>query len=379
MQNHPAVFEDKVVSSKTYEEIFEFLAFIKELPPRHFIHIQYIFFSGDLASYFKDIKAVKCHFLSLNPSIKAFRYSIKQKDFVITGSFFIQKTIFDNLYTLYSISSSSNWGTFRRLVLQRQYPRIVLLYWKQTELIKALTLLEELLKTKYALRVKKISLKEKRDVENEQKGIDPKKAKVKYDSYLEWTNKTLSQVLGEAKEREQWFKKIVFQLFRIKDGLLSPLPSAICNISKFGNLSCNNLFQIIFPVLRQELEPPLKERIQLFKARGLKERDYKPSAALSITYPDDLFNNKNTFNYFSEIINKYPSSTKALFHSNPYFHASIADFLDGSSLDIRLSDYRTILIIPQVQTSISSLERFVSYIFDNFYEGKVEEYKTVNE
>jgi hypothetical protein len=379
MHNHPGVFEDRVANSQNYEELFEFLAFIKELPPRCFLHIQYIYFNGNLASYFNNLLVSKCNILSLNQNISAFRYTIKESDSIVNGTFFIQETIFPNLYTLYSISSSSNWGKFHRLVLQRQYPRIVLLYWKQTEQIKALTLLEELLKTKYALRVKKISLKEKRESGKEQKGIEPKSTKAKYDSYLEWTSKTLFQVLDEAKEREQWFKKIVFQLFRIKDGLLSPIPFAVCNISKYGYFSCNNLFQTIFPIIRQELEPPLKERIQLFKARGLKERDYKPSPALTINYADDLFSNKSTFNYFSDIIKKYPSSTKALFHSNPYFHASIADFLDGSSLDIRISDYKTILIVPQIQTSISSLERLVSYIFDNFYEGKVEEYKSENE
>ena len=379
MHNHLGVFEEKIRSAKNYEEIFEFLSFISELPPSNFLHIQYVYFRGDFATYFSKLKLNKCSFEYLNPKVGAFHFTIKQSDSTIKGSFFVQETSHPDLYTLISISRTSNWNNFLHLVLQRQYPRIVLLYWKQTELTKSLRLLEEHLKDKYALRVKRLSLKEKRELWKEQIGAESKPTKAKYDSYLEWTSKTLSQILDEAKEREQWFKKIVFALFPIKDGLIFSTASAICSISKYGYISCDNLFHSVVPLLREELEPPLNERIQLFKSRGLKERNYRPSSALTINYSDEIFKDKSIFDHFSSIIRRYPNSTKALFHSNPYFHASIADFLDGSSLDIRISDHKTLLIIPQIQTSISSLERLVAYIFDNFYEGKVEEYKSANE
>ena len=379
MHSHLGVFEEKITSAKNHEEIYEFLSFIKDLPIRNFLHIQYVYFRGDFAAYFDQIKLSKCSFESLNPKVGAYRFTIKQSDSTIKGSFYTQETVYPDLYMVISISRTSTWNAFLQLVLQRQYPRTVLLYWKQTEITKALRILEEHLIDRYALRVKRLSLKEKRESGKEQSDAGSKPAKAKYDSYLEWTSKTLSQILDEAKEREQWFKKIVFELFPLKDGFSSSAAYALSSISKYGYISCDNLFHSVIPILREELEPPLNERIQLFKSRGLKERKYRPSTAITIKYPDDIFKDKSIFEHFSNIIKKYPNSTKALFHTNPYYHASIADFLDGSSLDIRISDYKSLIIIPQIQTSISSLERLITYIFDNFYEGIVEEYKSVNE
>jgi hypothetical protein len=379
MPSYSSVFEEKLASANNYEEVFEFLSFIDEFPPRQLLNIQYVYFQGDFPTFFAKLQINNGSINVLNPNVNAYRFVIKQAENSFKGSFFIQETIFPDLYIFYSISRPNNWNAFLRLVLQRQYPKIVLLFWKQSELSRALRLLEETLKEKYALRIKRLSLKEKRELEKNHKSTEAKAPKAKYDSYLEWTNKTLSQVLDEAKEREQWFKKIIFELFRYKDGIMLPVSSSVCSLSKYGYFSCTSLFHTVFPILRQELEPPLTERIQLFRARGLKERNYKPSTALIIRYPDDIFSDKSLFGQFSSVIKKYPNSTKALFHSNPYFHASIADFLDGSSVDVRISDSRTLLIIPQIYTSINCLERLVAYIFDNFYEGKVEEYISASE
>jgi len=379
MENISSILEGKIISAKNYEEILDFISFITDFPPRHFIHIQYLYFNGEINSYLANLKSKDFQLSQLNPNVCAFNYHINKKDYKIRGAFFVQPSTFSNLYAIYSISSSYNWSIFHQIILRRQYPRIVLLYWKQSEQTKALKLVEETLRHNYVLRVKKLSLKEKRENEKEKVSLGAKTAKAKFDSYLEWTNKTLSQVLDEAKERDQWFKKITFQLFKKQNEIIFHIPSAICKMSKFGYFSCNNLYPIIFPVVKKELEPPLKDRILLFKDRGLKERNYKPSSALTIIFEDEIFKNIDTFRYFSEIIKRYPNSTKAFFHTNPYFHASIADFLDGSSIDLWISNYKTVLLVPQIRTSISSLERLVAYIFDNFHEGIVEQYQSENE
>jgi hypothetical protein len=86
-----------------------------------------------------------------------------------------------------------------------------------------------------------------------------------------------------------------------------------------------------------------------------------------------LFNKDQNLQAFRKLVERFPYSSKALYHANPYFHASIADFKDNSSYDVFIANPKRILIIPQIRTSIEALERFVSFIFFEFREGTVKE------
>lgn len=59
----------------------------------------------------------------------------------------------------------------------------------------------------------------------------------------------------------------------------------------------------------------------------------------------------------------------------PYFHASIADVLDGSSFDIWVASPSRILIVPQAKASATAFVRLISHIFSEFGEGDVAEYE----
>jgi len=58
----------------------------------------------------------------------------------------------------------------------------------------------------------------------------------------------------------------------------------------------------------------------------------------------------------------------------PYLHASIADFLDGSSFEIWVVNPRKVMIVPGPKCSVAALMRFTEHIFTHFGEGEVGEY-----
>jgi hypothetical protein len=142
-----------------------------------------------------------------------------------------------------------------------------------------------------------------------------------------------------------------------------------CSISKFGSITLNNYYQVITSVLCKELEPSYESAIKLYSHRGLRENHYKPARPIAIEYEDDVFGQDGQLAIIKRLIEQFPQSSKAFYHSNPYFHASIADYRDSSSYDIFISDPKRILVIPQIRTSVEALERFVSYIFYEFREG----------
>ena len=60
-----------------------------------------------------------------------------------------------------------------------------------------------------------------------------------------------------------------------------------------------------------------------------------------------------------------------LFHRNPYLHLSFFDFFDASEFDVIIEAANSLLIVPQFESSASSLFRLCQKIFERFDEGVV--------
>ncbi len=369
MRNIVNIFESQVKNAKDLNSVTGFLSMMPHLPKYRYCHIQYLYYKGNLCDYFLNLCDGIKNLALLNKNIGGFKFNFPNNSNLTNGVFFIERTRIENLFSIQSITYPNIWRMFINKIIKKQYPYLVRLYWKQRELKNALFILEEGLSKSYSLVVKELSIKEKRESKWERKYFP----KYDYDSDRKWTSKSLRQVFDEADERGQWFKKVRFQFFS-KDDDVKIEPLASCTITKYGHIFFNNFYQLITSNILQELEHFFEKRIILFQNKGLKERDYVPSKPLTINYDIDIFKDKNNLENFSTVIRKYPNSTKAIFHENPYFHASVADYKDGSSFDIWILSLNKVLIIPQIKTSVEGLERFVSYVFDSFEEGVIKEY-----
>lgn len=373
MDNLIDLYDAKLASVSNYDEIAAFLAIQRLLPPHLYYRLQYFYCTEKLLPTLLALSNENINTSITNDKVPSFLFYIKQSHKNIKTSFTITPSSVQNLYMLSSLCYSFEWNALIDHLLKNRYPKIVLFYWKQRDLTKALKILEGSLRASYRLLIKELSIKEKREKQTNAEDNRKKAFLDKYDSLREWTSKPLSQVLDEALEREQWFKKIKFQLFKYANNTVSSEPIATCSISKFGSISFNNLHSLLTSYLCKELEPSYEASIKLYTKRGLRERNYIPSKPIAVEFDYDLFDKDQNLVVFRRLVERFPYSSKAFYHSNPYFHASIADFKDNSSYDVFISNPKRILIIPKIQTSIEALERFVSFIFYEFREGTVKE------
>jgi hypothetical protein len=373
MDNLIDLYNSKLASANNFEEISAFLGIQEPFPTHLCYRLQYFYCTRDLSldilKPFKDDSRISI----INEKASSFVLNVKGAHKQFTVPFTITPTSVKRLYILGSLSYSSDWNLLLANLLKNKYPNIVLFYWKQRDLTRALKILEGSVQSRYKLLIKELSIKEKRDDQSHPDDTRKRSYLDKYDSLREWTSKPLSQVLDEALQREQWFKKIKFQLFVNAPGSFLGEPLATCSISKLGSISFNNFYPLFTSSLCRELEPAYAASIDLYANRGLKERDYIPSKPIAIEYDYDLFDKEQQMLTFKKLIRRFPNSSKAYYHSNPYFHVSIADFKDSSSYDVFISNPKRILIIPKIRTSIESLERFVSFVFYEFREGTVKE------
>jgi hypothetical protein len=192
-----------------------------------------------------------------------------------------------------------------------------------------------------------------------------------------WTDRGVEEAFDEAQERGQWFTSIAFKLERWRELRQRYEEEASCRLYKYGYLQYDNLHSEFTQKLLPSLEKAASQRVQLFTHRGIrerKERGYPPSAPLAITYAVPVFEEGDGLERFEKTVMTFSKATKALFHSNPYFHASVADVADGSSFEIWVLSPNRILIVPQGRSSAPALERLISHIFADFREGDIAEY-----
>ncbi len=161
-------------------------------------------------------------------------------------------------------------------------------------------------------------------------------------------------MFNEALENSQWFSSLKFAIQKKnrKTGKFSRV--AMGKISKFGEISCDNYFEQIEEGFTSVLEGFASERLELYQCSGISER-IQTNTPLDIEYSTNVFDDVEEIRRFGRMMKGYPDSSIALFHGNPYYHASIADFSDGSSFDLWVLSPKRVLISPQAKSSPRSI------------------------
>lgn len=275
---------------------------------------------------------------------------------------------FPNMYRAVTVSKSVFWNNAIRKLIRRAYPEAMRVFFKQNEIREALKVLENNVGEGFRVHILDGTLKAKRN-----KGESFKKALFNTDRV--WRDQSIDEMFEEALEKSQWFTSLTFAIQK-KLGKNPQVYSsvAIGKIGKFGEISSNFYFDMIEEHITSVLEGYAYDRLELYQNRGIRERDYKPSPPLEIKFSFDVFSDIEEIHRFGVSMEKYPDSSIAVFHGNPYYHANIADYEDGSSFDVWILSPNGILIVPQARATPQALERITSHIFYEFREGVVNEY-----
>jgi len=300
----------------------------------------------------------------INQKTSVFRLSIlKDRDELpIIGYFTLMPTIKINIYRLLSVSYSKFWYRGIRRLVRRLYPEAMPVYFRQAEIQEALISFEHQLGPTFRVRIADMTMKGTRESRY-------------YDTERLWTDLSISESFDNAIERNLWFTNLRFIIQQQNNQTNSYRNVASGRLYKKGEIFYDFYHKEILSSLLSVLIDYSANRFQLLSNRGIRERNYKPGYPLEIFYKDEIFSDLAEIRRFGEVINKYPKSTKAIFHSNPYYHASIADFLDGSSFEVWIVSPSRTIIVPQARSSAQAFERLIAHILYEFKEGKVYEYK----
>jgi hypothetical protein len=109
-----------------------------------------------------------------------------------------------------------------------------------------------------------------------------------------------------------------------------------------------------------------------------KSREYgsREAERLEINYEPGAIRGKEANYELIDALRDLSASSLTVYHKNPYLHASILDFHDGTSADIFITSDKRISIIPGFEASKGSLSRICERINSHFREGTVSESDT---
>jgi hypothetical protein len=104
-----------------------------------------------------------------------------------------------------------------------------------------------------------------------------------------------------------------------------------------------------------------------------RERQVSNSALkpMDIVYSQNVFTSRSDNFKLINSLSNLSRAGVAVMHRNPYLHAVVLDFDDGSTFDVFVTEGDRVRIVPGFRSSVHALMRLCEQIFKDFHEGEI--------
>jgi hypothetical protein len=168
--------------------------------------------------------------------------------------------------------------------------------------------------------------------------------------------------------QNQWLNSLLFTI-RYDDQICR------ARLLRNGTFTCESGFAAFWQDIR-----PVLTRLIIVTERFYEKRDKVSSPTgnvrpVKIVYGTPVFEDKQSNRRLIHVLGKLSSASLSVLHPNPYLHASVVDYVDGSNFDILIADSDGVMVIPRYRASAASLQRLCNHICDEFQEGRIIEFE----
>lgn len=263
---------------------------------------------------------------------------------------------------VYLVISDSKTGIFKEVIaklMDKHFPSISRVFLTNSELHMIFSNLEE--STNYRIQVKSSVGKKRLPGEN------------KRESQVTYTDLPYSEVFEQIEAQDQWVQSVRYYSKREPGSEPNTeFFSGLISRSGFFSIRRNSvpLFKTIIPLAIKYASA----RNAYLRVREEKASNPKPEPIV-VKFAEDIFADISKNKQFVDALVEMDSSSISEYHSNPYIHLSLLDYLDGSSYDIWVVSANRIVIIPEFRASAGSMTRLLNHIFERVKEGEIEDYE----
>lgn len=127
---------------------------------------------------------------------------------------------------------------------------------------------------------------------------------------------------------------------------------------------------IYFQLVLENLASLISDKGDLFanRAREYGSREAEP---IQITYREGAIEGREENRRLIRALDGLSESSVTVYHDNPYMHAAVLDFNDGTTADVFLTSDSNVSIIPGFNASRKALTRITDQILEGFREGDI--------
>ena len=170
----------------------------------------------------------------------------------------------------------------------------------------------------------------------------------------------------EVTQQNYYVDKIVFELRHTRTEFRGQISRKGASRYVSGNES------IYFNKILPKLSKLLSDKDELFQN---KDREYgsREAEAIEITYEEGAIKGREENIRLIKTLEGLKRSSITVYHKNPYMHASVLDYEDGTNADVFLTSDCRVSIVPGFNASRKSLSRICDQINRGFLEGTVSE------
>ncbi len=281
----------------------------------------------------------------------------------------VQHPLNSSIYMIISDCKKSEFKEVISYLIRKHYPAISRLYLTNNEMRVIFNKLKQ--ETGLDIRVTS-AVGKQRLIEDKDEEFQHTNKK----SQVTYTNEPYSDVFDDIIARDQWVDSVRFvaekveiteQNKKLRTAEFFGIMSRACFFSSKRNF--DHLIDIIIP----EAIKFAGARNTHLKLSSDTAKEKKPEPVV-VKFDSELFAEPTKNKQYIDALAAFESSSLGEYHTNPYIHISMLDYLDGSSYDIWVLSSDMLVIIPQFSASMASLGRLVNHIFERIGEGKVEKY-----
>ena len=199
----------------------------------------------------------------------------------------------------------------------------------------------------------------------------------KKESFIRYTNKPYKEVFEDIVQNDQWIQSVRYRADYPEMDENGRIWTAFNGtITRDCYYSIKKDFQVLIRNIipySLELASTRNKHLKL----SVESADKPKPEAVVINFEKDIFTSSEKNGSYIDAITTMSSCSVSRYHSNPYLHISLVDYLDGSSYDLWVLTSDRMVIIPQFSASNASMRRLVNHVFERIHDGKVEKYREI--
>jgi hypothetical protein len=346
-----------------YEDIDQFFSHLTNIIESNNakINLLLLYSTEDLVSLFKNIED-EFVTIEINHSLPIFTLTITRE---ISGEKKRMKVVVIRYYSfpVYLIISDYNRGLFKTVLsplLNKLYPLISKIFITNTEIYLIFKKLIEEYKVNIRINY---SICKKRLLNSLKKN----------ESQITYTDIKSEDFFESIRANDQWISSLRFQAIKTSDNMETVFFEGF--VSRNGLLSVRKNFTALMNIVSSAINYA-SVRNDYLKVREDNANEKFPEPIV-IKFDYDIFKENTINEKFSSVLMELKDISISEYHSNPYYHVSLFDYLDRSSYDVWIVSSDRIVIVPQIIATVASMNRILDHIFEKIQDGKIEEYKDI--